>query len=168
MWIALAGRGHIQSGMTFRGKVKHCPKTPPLPCSLPSSGTLQAPHMGLEVQEGDLPDTPDHRELLLWASPHIPAPKAPCTARDQRRQRAGKRGSPGLTQGDIGVPRVPREQESPAPHCIPSTWSRFPAAQGTGQPQAHPALYTAANTPGPRRKILFPMLQSSAETGKLS
>lgn len=87
--------------------------------------------MALEVQEGDLPNTPDHREHLLWASPHIPAPKAPCTARDQRRQRAGKRGSPVLTQGDIGVPRVPREQENPTPHCIPSTWSRFPAAQGS-------------------------------------
>ena len=55
-----------------------------------------------------------------WASPHIQAPRAPCTARDQLRQRAGKGSGPGLTQGVPLPPPCPPEQECPAPTASPS------------------------------------------------
>lgn len=63
----------------------------------------------------------------------------------------------------------PRGRSPHFPHCVPSKWSQVPCSlEKPGQPQTHPTLPTAANPPAPGRRIVFPVLLSSAETGKLS
>lgn len=169
MWIALAGRGHIQSGVIFRGKVKHCPKAPPLPVQ-PTQlrHPPSTPHgfrgAGRRPSQHPRPQGTPPLGFTPYTSPqsslHSQRP-AEAKGREERQPRPhpGRHWSPACP---------PRAGESHPP-LHPQHMVQVPCSPGKPeQPQAHPALSIAANTPAPGRKILFPVLWSFAETGKLS
>ena len=130
MWVALAGRGHSQSGVTFRGKVKRCPKAPPLqvqPTQLRHPPSILHGFRGARRRPSQHPRPQGTPPLGFtpYKSPqsflHSQRP-VEAKGREERQPRP----HPGRHQS----PTCPPRAGEPCAQCIPSTRSRFPPSQG--------------------------------------